>query len=106
VTKTYAPKGQTPLLQSKLSREHLSVIGAISAQGRLLFTIQETPFTSSGIIAFLQHLKKHVAGKMLLIWDGAPIHRSRALKAYLTENEPGHIPLKLLPAYAPVSKMH
>ena len=101
MTKTYAPVGKTPLLRCKLSRDHLSVIGAITPAGRLLFNIQEKAFNSGGIIAFLEHLKKYVPGKMLLIWDGAPIHRSRALKAYLSENEPGRFHLESLPAYAP-----
>ena len=57
VTKTYAPVGKTPLLRCKLSRDHLSVIGAITPAGRLLFQMQEKPSKSNGIIAFLEHLK-------------------------------------------------
>jgi transposase len=35
--RTYAPVGKTPLLQEKLSRDHLSVISAISLEGKQEF---------------------------------------------------------------------
>jgi len=35
VVRTYAPIGQTPILQETLSRDHLSVISAISLEGKL-----------------------------------------------------------------------
>lgn len=89
------------MLPCKLTRDHLSVIGAVSEKGRLLFQIQDKAFKTAGIIAFLEHLKRQVPGKMLLIWDGAPIHRSKELKAYLAECEPGRIHLEPLPPYAP-----
>jgi len=37
---------------------------------------------------------------MLLIWDGAAIHRSVVVKAFLKER-PGRIHLERLPAYSP-----
>ena len=101
MVKTYAPVGQTPLLHHKLTRDHLWVIGAISAQGKLSFQIQEKPYNSEGIIGFLQHLQHQIPGKLLLIWDGAPIHRSRDVKAYLAACEPGRLQIECLPAYAP-----
>lgn len=101
MTKTYAPVGETPVLRCKLTRDHLSVIGAVSTQARLLFKVQEKAFASAGIIDFLEHLQRQVPGRMLLIWDGAPIHRSKELKAYLATCEPGRIHLELLPPYAP-----
>ena len=37
---------------------------------------------------------------LLIIWDGATIHRSEAVKAFLRER-PGRIHLELLPGYSP-----
>jgi hypothetical protein len=34
---------------------------------------------------FLNHLARHVAGKLLVLWDGAPIHQSRVVKEYLSK---------------------
>ncbi len=35
VVRTYAPIGQTSVLQEKLSRDHLSMISGISLEGKL-----------------------------------------------------------------------
>ena len=34
---------------------------------------------SPQIIEFLTHLLRHIPGKLLIIWDGLPAHRSRAV---------------------------
>lgn len=34
---------------------------------------------SPQIIQFLAHLQRHIPGKLLIIWDGLPGHRSRAV---------------------------
>jgi transposase len=36
------------------------------------------------VIAFLEHLLREVPGRMVLIWDGAPIHRSHVIKKFLS----------------------
>ena len=101
VVSTYAPVGQTPVLEHTLTRDHLSVIGGITPNGRLFSQVQEEAFTSQGCIAFLEHLQRQIPGKLLIVWDGAPIHRSKAIKAYLAEGAAKRIQLELLPAYAP-----
>jgi len=93
--------GQTPLLRCKLSRDHYSVISAIAPAGELYLTMQAKAFDSAGIIAFLDQLQQQIDGKLLIIWDGAPIHRSKAIKAYLAAGAAERIWLERLPAYAP-----
>ncbi len=44
VVRTYAPIGQTPILREHLSRDHLSVISAITLEGKLLMMEQERSF--------------------------------------------------------------
>jgi hypothetical protein len=39
--RTYAPRGQTPILRVPLTWDHLSVISAITPDGRLFMMIQE-----------------------------------------------------------------
>ena len=41
VVTTWAPTGATPVLRGKLSRDHLSVISAISPEGQLYLTMQQ-----------------------------------------------------------------
>ena len=45
-------------------------------------------------------LLRQVPGKLLVIWDGAAIHRSQFVKAVLTASA-GRLWLEKLPAYAP-----
>ena len=98
---TYAPKGQTPLLRVPLSWDHLSVIGAITPDGKLYVHIQDKAFKGETIVRFLKHLLRHIAGKLLIIWDGLPAHRGRAIKDFLRAGATQRIHLERLPGYAP-----
>ena len=101
VCRTYAPKGETPLLRSKLSHEHLSVASGISPAGRLYIQIQDKPFKGTDTVSFLRHLLAHVAGKILVLWDGCPIHRSKEVKKFLLEEANGRVWLERIPGYSP-----
>lgn len=98
---TWAPTGETPVLRCKLTRDHFSVISAISPEGQLYLTIQEKSFDSDGVVAFLQQLLDQTSGNLLIIWDGAPIHRSQTIKDFLAAGAARRIWLERLPAYAP-----
>ena len=52
------------------------------------------------LIEYLKALSRQLDGKLLIIWDGLPAHRSRAVRLYV-ESLNGHIVLERLPAYAP-----
>ena len=99
--RTYAPRGQTPILRLPLSRDHLAVISAITADDRLLMLVQERPYKSPDIVRFLKHLLRHIPGKLLVIWDGAPIHRGQPVKDFLAQGGARRIQLEPLPGYAP-----
>jgi transposase len=101
VVRTYAPRGETPLLHAPLTRDHWSVIGGLTAEGRLLLQMQERPFRGPAIVRFLQHLLRQIPGKLLVIWDGAPIHRAQVVKDFLAQGAAERLQLELLPGYAP-----
>ena len=101
VTRTYAPVGQTPVLRTPLTHDHLSVISAITPAGRLFTHIQETAFNGPAIVAFLRQLLRQVQGKLLVIWDGASIHRAQPVKDFLTAGAAARLHLVQLPGYAP-----
>ena len=89
------------MLTAKLTREHLSVIAAVSVAGDLVTAVQGQPFNSLGIVSFLKRLQEQVGEKLLVIGDGAPIHRSRVVKEYLSTQEGKGLRLVQLPGYAP-----
>ena len=101
VVRTYAPVGQTPILHEQLSRDHLSVISAITLEGKLLMMEQERSFNSQDVVRFLRHLLGQIPGKLLVIWDGSPIHRGRAVKDFLSSGASRRLKLEQLPGYAP-----
>jgi transposase len=101
VVRTYAPVGQTPILREWYTRDHLSAISAISPEGKLYFRSQDRAINSDDVVAFLEHLLREVPGRMTIIWDGAPIHRSRTIREFLTHGAAPRLHLERLPAYAP-----
>jgi transposase len=101
VVRTYAPVGHTPILREWWTRDHLSAIGAVSPEGKLYFACQDRAINSEDVVAFLEHLLREVPGRMVIIWDGAPIHRSHVVQAFLRNGAAHRIHLERLPAYAP-----
>jgi hypothetical protein len=83
VVRTYASVGQTPVLHEHLTRDHLSAMSSITLDGRLYMIEQEErAFKREDVVRFLKHLTRQIQGKLLVIWDGSPIHRSKAVKRF------------------------
>jgi transposase len=99
--RTYAPVGQTPILNVKLTRDHLSAIGGITPEGRIFMQTQDHSYKGCDVVRFLQILLREIPGKLLVIWDGASIHRCKAIKDFLADGGAKRIHLERLPAYAP-----
>jgi transposase len=101
VVRTYAPCGKTPELRVPLTYDHLSVISGIIPDGRLLMQVKERSYKGPDVVDFLKHVMRQIEGKLLVVWDGAPIHRSQAIKDFLAEGAAKRIHLERLPGYAP-----
>ncbi len=99
--RTYAPIGHTPILREWWTRDHLSAISALSPAGKLYFHCQDRAIDSADVLAFLEHVLREVPGRMVIIWDGAPIHRSQLIKSFLANSAAQRLQLERLPAYAP-----
>ncbi len=99
--RTYAPRGQTPVLRVKLTGDHLSAIGGITPKGRLFMQMQERAYNAEDVVRFLQMLLRKISGKLLIIWDGSPIHRAKVIKAFLSSPMGQRVHLERLPGYAP-----
>ncbi len=101
VVRTYAPVGRTPILHERLGRDHLSAMSAVTLDGRLYMIEQQKAFNGEDVVRFLKHLMRHIPGKLLIIWDGSPIHRGRAVKEFLASGVASRVQLEQLPGYAP-----
>ena len=96
--RTYAPRGQTPILREWYTRDHLSAISAISPEGKLYVQSQDCALDSSDVVAFLEPLLREVPGRLVIIWDGAPLHRSPRINAFLVNGAAQRIHVERLPA--------
>lgn len=101
VVKTYAPKGRTPILREWQGRDHLSVMGGITPQGKLYTLVRQTSLTALDSVQFLRHLFCETAGRLLVIWDGSPIHRGAEVRDFLANDRTHRVHLERLPPYAP-----
>lgn len=97
--RTWAPRGQTPVLQYHFNWHQLSVMAGITVY-RFYFRLFTGSIKGPQVIEFLAALKRQLKRRLLVIWDGLPAHRSRLVKDYL-EGLKGAIQIERLPGYAP-----
>lgn len=100
LVRTYAPRGQTPVLKPFLTYDHLSVMSGITMLGQLYTLVRERALSSTDSVRFLKHLRHEIQRKLMVIWDGSPIHRKEVTR-FMAEGGAKHIHLEQLPAYAP-----
>ena len=99
--RTWAPRGETPVLRVPLTRDHLSSISGITLDGRLFLQVRPCSYTSAAVVGFLRVLMRKISGKLVVIWDGSPIHRGQPIKDFLKRGAAKRLQLYQLPAYAP-----
>jgi transposase len=98
--RTYAPEGLRPVLYEWQTRDHLSVMGGVTQLGKIYTLVRQEPLNGLHSIEFLTHLLRVAGKKLLVIWDGSPIHRRVMVKEFVTGLR-GKVWLEALPAYAP-----
>ena len=99
--RTWAPKGERPILGEWLSRDHLSATAAISEEGAFYFRSQSDSFDGEDVTAFLDYLLSEIPGLIGLVWDGAAIHRGEKVREWLANGGAKRIELAILPSYSP-----
>jgi transposase len=99
--RTYAPCGETPILRCFQTRDHLSVMSGVTMSGHLYTLTRNEPLTSWESISFLLHLSRCLERRLLVIWDGSPMHRSQEVKTFLAQGGSQFVHLERLPPYAP-----
>jgi hypothetical protein len=58
---------------------------------------QDRAFKGEDAVRFLKQLMRQIPGKLLLIWDGSPIDRGRAVKNFLSSGAASRLRLEQLP---------
>ena len=98
--RSYSPRGKTPVVRVTGKRFSCNMISSISNLGKLAFMIYRERFTSQVFIKFLRRLLRQSKGKVFLIVDNHPVHRSKAVKQWV-EKRADRLSLFYLPGYSP-----
>lgn len=106
VQRTWALRGQTPTLRHRFRHhQRVSCIGGLSLSpqrarvGWYLQFYRDQNIRQEEVVRFLQHLLRHLRGRVVVLWDHSPIHRSRLLQRWLRRCRRLH--LEFFPGYAP-----
>ena len=98
--RSYAPKGETPVIRKTGQRFSINMISALSNKGHLEFMILESSFNSEVFMEFLERIIKYKQQKTYLIVDGHPAHKTIKVKEWISQNK-NKIELFYLPPYSP-----
>jgi len=97
----YAPKGETPIVKRiTKNKEDVSMISAITNQGKIQWKLYEGSITAERVLEFAQQLVKYRKRKIFFILDNARTHRSTILLEWVKQNKK-KIELFFLPPYSP-----
>lgn len=70
-------------------------------RAQLFFQVKPDSYNTDSLIGFIEALRRHFRShKLILVWDGLPAHRSRAMTAYL-HGQRRWLTVERLPGYAP-----
>jgi transposase len=107
VRRTWAPRGQTPLVRHRYRRDKISAISALTLSARrqrlgLYIHIHFHPdqnITHVEVAVFLRALLRHLRGHVIVLWDGGPIHKGPDVRTLLARCPRLHV--ERFPGYAP-----
>ena len=72
----------------------------MTPQGKIYTLVRRKPLNGLHCIEFIEHLWAVTGSRILVIWDGSPIHRRVAVKEFVEQSR-GKVVVEQLPAYAP-----
>jgi transposase len=106
VRRTWAPRGCTPIFKQKTrAHDKVTIVGALSvspARHRvgLYFSLRcDENLNRAWLLDFLKDLKRHIRGRIILVWDRLAVHRAVSVRDFIVKSR--RIGAELLPPYAP-----
>jgi transposase len=100
LVRTYAPQARTPVIQEKQTRDHLSVMGGMTPEGKVYTLARQESLNGLHSVEFLIHLLRVAGPRLLVVWDGSPIHRRAGVQEFVAGRH-GKVRVEALPGYAP-----
>jgi transposase len=100
VSFTWAPVGETPILKRHgRYRRETSTMASLTLSGKIYKRHFDGSINSEKVVEGLKHLRRHIKGPFIVIWDQSRTHKSLLVKDFLKEHS--DIQVEYLPAYAP-----
>jgi len=104
VRRTWAPRGQTPVVRHHQKHDRISVISGLSISPQrkrlgLYYWLHAKNIQHEEVCLFLCHLLQHLHGHVSVVWDNGSIHKGPVIRNFCRKHRRLH--LERLPAYAP-----
>lgn len=105
VRRTWAPRGQTPIVRHRYQRDKVSAISAITVSperhrvGLYLHLHPDEHITTVEVAVFLRALLRHLRGHVIVLLDSGSIHKGPDVEALKARHPRLH--LDWFPGYAP-----
>lgn len=103
--RTWAPRGQTPIVRHRYARDKISAISAVTVSaerhrvGLYLHLHPDANITSVEVVIFLRALLRHLRGQVIVLLDGGSIHKGPEVRELRARCPRLH--LEWFPGYAP-----
>ena len=97
---TWAPIGETPVVEVTGRRFSLNMISAVSPRGDFRFMLHDGSVNAQVFKEFLKRLLIGAEGPVFLVVDGHPIHKAKLIKEFVAAQH-GMLKLFYLPPYSP-----
>jgi transposase len=97
---SYAPLGHTPVIRATGQRVGCNMISAITNKGALAFMVFQGQFKAPVFVEFMKRLLKQLDGRIYLIVDGHPVHKSGEARRFVDQHKP-RLRLIRMPGYCP-----
>lgn len=98
--RSYAPKGETPVVKKVGKKIKINMISAVTNKGGLRWMSYTSTMTQSKYILFLARLIQSEPKKVFFIADNLSVHHGKKVKAWAKANS-DRIELFFIPSYSP-----
>jgi transposase len=98
--KGFSPKGKAPVVRLNAKKNSISMISAITNNGKVRFMLYRETMTGKVLITFMSRLVKDTERKVFLILDNLRVHHGKKVSEWLEANR-DYIEVFFLPPYAP-----
>ena len=104
VAKTWAPVGETPVLEYPYKRDKISLISGVSVSPKqqrlgLYYLLFYDNIGQEEVVLFLHELLRHLRGQVVVLLDNSPVHKGKPIEDLQRQHPRLHV--EYFPAYAP-----